>query len=309
MVPSVSPERYRRVTLVALVLLTLIVVTGGAVRLTGSGLGCTNWPTCTQNRVVAHLRFHEVMEFGNRVVTGLVSLAVIIAVLASLVRTPRRPDLTRLSLGMVAGVIAQIVLGGILVLTHLWPPILIAHFVASQLLVWDVVVLHHRAGRPDGAGRAMPRVGTSVVRAGRVLVAIAAVAILSGTVVTGAGPHAGSNGNRLVKRLPIHVSDAARIHGIFDMAFLAAVLWLVWRLRKQGAPADVLRRLETVLTVGVLQAAVGYTQYFTGVPEMLVGIHILGATGLWISVLWFHLGLFEHRRLPPTAPATRESFA
>jgi cytochrome c oxidase assembly protein subunit 15 len=290
--PTLTPEAYRRITGLSVVLLTLIVVTGGAVRLTGSGLGCVDWPTCTHNRVIAHLRFHEVMEFGNRVVTGLVSVVVIVAVLGSLVRVPRRRDLTWLSIGMVAGVLAQIVLGGILVLSHLWPPILIAHFVASQLLVWDVVVLHHRAGIPDDAGRPVRIVAAEVVTAGRALVAVAALAILTGTIVTGAGPHAGANGTQRVVRLPIHVADAARIHGTVDMAFLGLVLWLVWRLRRTGAPTSVVRSLETVLVVGVLQAAVGYTQYFTGVPELLVGLHILGATCLWISVLWFYLGLF-----------------
>ena len=118
--------------------------------------------------------------------------------------------------------------------------------------------------------------------------------------MTGAGPHSGSNGTHVAKRLPLPVADAARIHGTVDMAFLGLVLWLVWRVRRTGAPIVVVRSLETVLVVGVLQAAVGYTQYFTGVPVMLVGLHILGATCLWIAVLWFYLGLFE------TTPVGRE---
>lgn len=291
--PSVSPAAYRRVTLVAVWLITLIVVTGGAVRLTNSGLGCTDWPTCSNNRVVAPLEMHAWIEFGNRLVTGLVSVAVVVAVLGALRRTPRRRDLTWLSLGLVAGVIGQIVLGGMVVLFHLWPPLVMGHFVLSQLLVADAIVLHHRAKRPDDATHVTPVVAGSVVRLSRVMIVVASIAILTGTVVTGAGPHSGSHGNDFVKRLAIPVADAARIHSVLDMTFIACVIGLAWLLRRTGAPTAALRACETVLLVGVLQAVVGYTQYFTGVPVILVATHILGATLLWIAVLWLHLGLFE----------------
>jgi len=293
--PTLTPEAYRKITGLSVVLLTLIVVTGGAVRLTGSGLGCVDWPTCSRNHLVpaSTSQAHAWIEFGNRMITGLVCVIVIAAVLGALARVPRRRDLTWLSLGLVGGLVLEIVFGGVLVLSHLWPPFLIVHFLVSQLLIVDVVVLHHRAGRPDGDTTTRPRVTPEIVRAGRALVAVAAVALVTGTIVTGAGPHSGSNGTHVAKRLPLPVADAARIHGTVDMAFLGLVLWLVWRLRRTGAPASVVRSLETVLVVGVLQAAVGYTQYFTGVPVMLVGLHILGATCLWIAVLWFYLGLFE----------------
>ena len=293
--PTVSPEAYRRITGLSVVLLTMIVVTGGAVRLTGSGLGCSDWPTCSRNHLVpaSTSQFHAWIEFGNRMITGLVCIVVIAAVLGALARVPRRRDLTLLSLGLVVGLLLEIVFGGILVLSHLWPPFLILHFLVSQLLIVDVVVLHHRAGRPDDATTTRPRVAPEIIRAGRALVAVAAVALVTGTIVTGAGPHSGSNGNEVAKRLPLPVADAARVHGTVDMAFLGLVLWLVYRLRRTDAPTAVVRNLETVLVVGVLQAAIGYTQYFTGVPELLVGLHILGATCLWISVLWFYLELFE----------------
>ena len=301
--PRLTPEAYRRITGLSVVLLTLIVVTGGAVRLTGSGLGCTDWPNCSRNHLVptSTSQYRAWIEFGNRTITGLVCIVVVAAVLGALARVPRRRDLTRLSLAMVGGLVLEIVFGGVLVLSGLWPPFLILHFLVSQLLVVVVVVLHHRAGWPDDAVTPRPKVTPDVVRAGRVLLAIAALALVTGTIVTGAGPHSGSNGSKVAKRLPLPVADAARVHGTIDMLFLAAVLWLVWRLRRTGAPLEVVRALETVLVIGVLQAAVGYTQYFTGVPVLLVGLHILGATCLWISVLWFHLGLFT------TAPEPRES--
>src|SRR5688572_28786990 len=132
---------YRRITLGALLALALIVVSGAAVRLTGSGLGCEDWPNCSENRVVAPLEFHAVIEFVNRMFTGVVSVAVILAVLGSLALERRRRDLTLLSLGLVAGVIAQIVLGGLVVLFDLSPWLVMGHFVLSMVLVWNAVVL------------------------------------------------------------------------------------------------------------------------------------------------------------------------
>jgi cytochrome c oxidase assembly protein subunit 15 len=288
-----SPDAYRRITFGAVVLLVLIVVTGGAVRLTGSGLGCTDWPTCENNRIIAPGHFHAWMEFGNRLVTGGVAIAVIIAVLGALVRVPRRRDLLWLAVGEVVGVIGQIVLGGLVVLFHLWPPLVMSHFVISQLLVLDALVLHHRAGRPDGFVT-RPDVDHRMILLGRLLVGLAALAMFTGTIVTGAGPHSGSNGNDLVKRLPLDISSVARLHGVIDMTFVVSVLAFVVLAHRTGAAERVYQRAELVLAVGILQAGIGYTQYFTGVPELLVGLHILGATVLWITVLWLHLGLFTY---------------
>lgn len=273
-------------------LIGLIVVTGGAVRLTGSGLGCTDWPTCQSNQLYPDWHFHGWVEFGNRLVTGLVSIAVVVAVLGALVRVPRRRDLTWLSWGLVAGVVGQIVLGGIVVLSHLWPPFVMGHFILSQLLVADAVVLHHRAGRPDGSEQR--RVVAPIVHSlGRFLVGVTAVAIITGTVVTGTGPHSGSNGGTPVKRLPFAITTVARMHGVVDFAVLCTLVVLLVQLHRTGAPRAVVNRAEIVLVFGVLQAAIGYTQYLTGVPEILVALHILGATLVWTAVLWFFLGLFE----------------
>src|SRR4051812_27491183 len=189
---GISPGVYRRVTLAALVALGVIVVTGAAVRLTGSGLGCPGWPNCDAGHLSPHgdTGYHGAVEFVNRTFTGLVSVAVIVAVLGSLVRRPRRADLTWLSLGLVAGVIAQIVLGGLTVKYGLSPPWVMAHFLVSALLVADAVVLHHRAGLPDGAA-VLPAVSERVRWMGRIAVGACAVVLTTGTVVTGTGPHGG----------------------------------------------------------------------------------------------------------------------
>src|SRR3954470_9260918 len=154
--PAMTPRRYQRITLVAAWSLAAIIVTGAIVRLSGSGLGCPDWPTCEKNRLVAPLSWHPMVEFLNRAITGLVSVAVILAVLGSLWRVPRRRDLVWLSVSLVLGVIAQIVLGGGSVLVDLEPPFVMAHFLLSIVLVWLAVLLHHRAGEPDGATSPYP---------------------------------------------------------------------------------------------------------------------------------------------------------
>ena len=288
--PRLSPSLYRRVTLVAAVFIAFIIVTGAGVRLSGSGLGCPDWPTCAQDRLVAPLEYHAMVEFVNRTVTGIVSVVVILAVLGSLFRQPRRRDLTFLSLGLVAGVMGQIVLGGLVVLFHLAPTLVMAHMGVSMALLGDAVVLHHRAGRPDGAAL-RPVVGDNELRMARLLVAATALVIALGTVVTGAGPHAGSHNGQFVRRLPFAVHDAARLHGLAVFILVALILALVWMLRTSGAPPRVLRRAELLVAVVVAQGSLGYIQYFNGVPPVLVGIHIAGATAVWAATLSLALNL------------------
>jgi cytochrome c oxidase assembly protein subunit 15 len=223
---------------------------------------------------------------------------VIVAVLASLRRRPYRRDLVWLAVGLVLGVIGQIVLGGLVVLFDLFPPLVMGHFVLSMILVADAVVLHHRAGLADGpegtptGGRDPARSGGPTLRLlGSWMILWSAVVLALGTVVTGSGPHAGSNEGELVERLPFHVRDVARIHATAVWILLALTLYTLWRARKERAPADVQARGGVLLTVLFCQGAIGYLQYFTDVPAALVAIHIGGATALWVAVLRFRLGL------------------
>ncbi len=288
--PRCSPRTYQRITLLALVLLSIIVVTGGAVRLTGSGLGCTDWPTCENDRLVAPLEYHAMVEFVNRMFTGLLSVAVILAVLGSLVRVPRRRDLTWWSLGLVAGMIGQIVLGGITVLVDLSPPFVMAHFLLSIVIIWNGVVLHHLAGQPHTAARSL--VSNEVRWMGRLMVASAALAIFLGTIVTGAGPH---GGDAEVERLDLIVGDVVRFHGGSVILFGIITLTTLWMLRRRDElTPEILKRGEILLVVLVAQAAVGYAQYFTGVPVGLVAIHLAGSVCVWVAVLAFELGLHTH---------------
>ena len=294
-VPHLSPEAYRRVTLVAAILLAIIIVTGGAVRLTDSGLGCPSWPNCSAGRLTPHSAsdYNAMVEFVNRMFTGLVSIAVVVAVLGSLVRTPRRRDLVWLSVGLVVGVFAQAVLGGLTVLFELKPQFVMAHFLVSIVLLTNAIWLYWRAGMPDDATVSRLLVTPRVVALSRVLVVVAAVVLVTGTVVTGAGPHSGGGRRDDVTRLDLSIPEVARLHGTVVMVFLGLVLvtfWLVWRDRASQA---VRTRLTVLLVVLVAQAGVGYAQYFNDIPALLVGIHIAGATAVWSAVVWFALGCFE----------------
>ena len=261
-----EPDAYRRITLVAAILLGVIIVTGGAVRLTGSGLGCPDWPNCSPGHLTPRgvSNGHAMVEFVNRTFTGLVSLTVIICVLGSLVRVP---------------------------------PFVMGHFLLSLVLLTNALVLYRRAGQPDASARLI--VAPSVRTAGRAMVALAAVVVIAGTVVTSTGPH---GGDRKAKRFDLPLPDVARVHGTSVVVFLGVVLLTLLLLRRTRAPVAVQQRLGIVLLVAVVQGIIGYVQYFNGIPELLVGFHIAGATAVWASVVWFYLGLFS-REEPAIAPA------
>jgi heme a synthase len=282
---EISPASYRRITLLALIALAAIVVTGAAVRLTGSGLGCSDWPTCEEGRLAPEqiTDAPAMIEFTNRTITGVVSVAVIAAVLGSMWRSPRRRDLTILSWGLVAGVVAQILLGALVVELELSPRIVMAHFLLSMVLVANAVVLHHRAATPDDAPDQVlaPTIGAM----SRVVVAAAAVVVFTGTIVTASGPHAGDEqANRLDFALP----EVARIHGLAVIVLIVLVL-VVRRLAVAQGSSVTVDHARTLLIVIAAQAAVGYTQYFTGVPALLVGVHICGALAVWITALQLSL--------------------
>jgi heme a synthase len=311
--PRLSPAQYRRVTVVAALLLAAIIVTGSAVRLTGSGLGCPDWPNCEPGRLTPYSAndFHAMVEFVNRLVTGLVSLAVVVAVLGSLVRTPRRRDLVLLSLGLVAGVIVQIILGKLVVDKLLSPPWVMSHFLVSMVLLANALVLCRRAGQPDAAfaRRPVPVTAPSVVWMSRVLVLAAAVVVVTGTVVTGSGPHSGDvpGINARATRLDFHIPDVARIHGTSAMVLLVLVLLTLGLVYRTRAPRPVVNRLGVLLAVLVAQAGVGYAQYFNDIPALLVGIHVAGATALWAATVWFALGVTERPAVrEPVPPVTPE---
>ena len=240
--PTVSPSLSHRLDVLALVLTALIVVTGAAVRLTGSGLGCADWPECSVGHLTPALQFHGLVEFGNRLVTVVLTVAVVAAFLGSVFRTPRRRDLIWLSGGLVAGVVAQAVLGGIVVYTKLNPYVVMVHFFATMLLLVDAVVLVHRSTRDYTPGSAHLLVPRPLIRLFYGVLAILALVIAAGTATTGAGPHAGdASGQQVAKRIPIALRDMAELHSSLALLLIGVTIGLVvapphGRRARAGAP-------------------------------------------------------------------------
>jgi cytochrome c oxidase assembly protein subunit 15 len=270
---------YRRITLVALIALCVIIVTGGAVRLTGSGLGCSDWPGCEDEQFVAPLELNPMVEFVNRMITGVVSVSIALAVLGSLRLRERRPDLTALSLGLVAGVVGQILLGALTVKFELAPPFVMGHFLLSLALVTNAVVLYHRAGEPPTAPVSV--VSSSLRRLTWALGPALAIAVLAGTIVTGTGPHGGDEDAR---RFGFDIETVARVHSLSVLVFIGLLLVVHGTATREGAPHIFVARARWLLGLSVAQATIGWLQYFTGVPVILVGLHILGATVVWAAM-------------------------
>ena len=335
---TVTPRQYERFAYAALGALTLIVATGAAVRLSGSGLGCPTWPKCYGN-VYPPLNTHALIEFSNRLITAPVSIAAGLAWLAAVRRRPYRRDLVWLGALLPLGVIGQAVLGGFTVKGALDYGWVMGHFalsmlilVAAAMLVWRARQLstdHAADGSPapqtggQRVGRSGARVGTTAVAfAGAIgdrmlvwwtrgLVALGALTIFAGTAATAAGPHAGGSPGQKINRLSFDgratmdfvIHRHAEIAFVFSLA--AVALWWVARRRDAGIA---LRRPLTVLCVLLaLQGAVGLDQYKTHLPTELVWVHVCLASCAWLATIWAACaaGAFARSRIasPSSAPA------
>lgn len=270
---------------VAWLALAAIVGTGAAVRLTQSGLGCEDWPTCSEDRFVPEWSFHGWIEFGNRLLSGAVAFAVAVAVLLAYRRIPRRPDLIRWAWGLVAGVVAQILLGGATVLVDLHPLFVGAHFLLSMVTLWNAAVLWVKASA--GPGPARPLVAPSFINHGRALVAQAVVVLVTGTLVTGTGPNSGDS---RAERLQFELESITRVHSVMVWCFLAIAATLAIRLGRSGVLP---RGLQWLLAAIVVQGGIGYWQFATVVPPLLVELHVLGSMVVWCLAMLTHLRLFE----------------
>jgi cytochrome c oxidase assembly protein subunit 15 len=284
---AVNPKQYRLVAYVALASLTLIVLTGAAVRLTDSGLGCANWPKCG-GTPLPPLSSHALIEFGNRAVSGVVGVITVVAAVLAFTRRPFRRDLAVLALLLPLGVLAQAVLGGLTVLHHLAPGFVMAHFSLSLLILAAAFALAWRSRYEPGARpRSTDRLGVWSVRA---LAPLGALTIFAGTVATASGPHSGGFTGQVVHRLHFKGADTlawavhehATIAAIFGVAVIA-----VWFLhRHRGASEEA---MEPLTVLGVLLAAqglVGTVQYELKLPSQMVWIHVALATMTWLVLLW-----------------------
>ena len=298
----------RRIALAGVLSTAVIIVTGAAVRLSKSGLGCPDWPQCTRSSLVAaHTRgdpmFHTWIEFGNRMVTVVVTVVAVAVLIAAWRFRPqgrRRSDLVWLAAAQPAGVVAQIVVGGIVVLTNLNPAMVSLHFVVSIAVVAAAVALHVKCTEGTAPARPLIRADLRLLVYG--VAAVAAVMLAAGTVVTGTGPLAGAGA---VPRYHLPLTGVTQFHSDIGWLMGGLVLPLVAGLRLTRAPVRVMRLGWLLLGLLAVQGAVGYTQYFTGLPAGLVWVHVSGSLLIWIVALRLMFAVRDRGPLsqPPSHPA------
>ena len=265
-----------------LILQAALVVTGGAVRLTGSGLGCPTWPECTPGSYTpvpkqAEGQLHAWIEFGNRLLTFLLLLVALIALVIA-VRVSKglknKSSIRSLALGQVLGIFGQGILGGITVLTDLNPIPVAAHLLLSMLLISGAASLRFII-----VGLETQQTDTTQLTLIRSQVFITAVVLILGTIVTGSGPHAG---DEKTKRFSFDPRSVSVLHADF-VIILSVITIILWLLTK-SLKGVIYRRNNILLLIIFMQGVIGYVQYFTGLPELLVGFHLLGSTLTWIAV-------------------------
>lgn len=298
-VPSSGFPRWARWVLVANLVTEIgIVVTGGLVRLTGSGLGCPTWPQCVPGSYTPVVQqpqgIHKYIEFGNRTLTsvvGVVALAALVAVVLDVRRRSRPRRLIALAAVPLVGVLAQAVLGGITVLTHLSPGTVAAHFLVSALIVVASTMLLVRAQQGDGP--AHPVVRPELVAMGWALAALTAVVVVLGTVVTGSGPHSGDADSPA--RLGLDPRAMSWLHSDSVLVWFGLLLTLLVALRLTDGPRPARRAAVVTLGVGLAQGLIGYVQYATGLPVVAVALHMLGACLLVVAVTRLLMTMRERR--------------
>ena len=292
-VPDVSVRGYRRLTASIVVLLGLIIVSGAAVRLTNSGLGCTDWPNCNAESFISVDDHHEAIEQLNRLLSGVIGVPIVLALVAAYRRRPRRHDLISLTWVLFALFLGQAVLGGITVLLDLAWVSVMGHFLLAIVLVGLALTLHQRGREPDGPAHDV--VPSSSRVAVRVVYALTVWVLTAGTLVTAAGPHGGDID---AERLDWPIADVARLHGVSVVVLIAATLVMISVLRRDRAPRRVMATAEALIGAMCIQALIGYVQYFNEIPALLVGFHVAGAVLVFSAVHQLHL---ELRRREPTA--------
>ena len=277
----------KRLAVASLVANIVIVVTGGAVRLTGSGLGCPTWPRCTDRSFVVHgaMGIHGFVEFGNRMLTFVLATVAIATWVVAMRYRPRRTSLRRLATVLALGVPAQAVLGGFTVLTDLNPWVVALHLLLSLAIIALAVVFVRRVDEEDRPPQ--PTMPLPAVRLAQATYVVTWTVLYVGTVVTGSGPHAGDaesprNGLRPTAVTQLHADLVFLLVGLTIGTLVAFVL--------VRAPERAVRAVTWLLAIEVAQGAVGFVQYFTDLPIVLVGLHVLGAALITAAATWVLLG-------------------
>jgi cytochrome c oxidase assembly protein subunit 15 len=301
---EISPERYAQVTLIALAALSLIVLTGAGVRLTGSGLGCPDWPKC-YGGTTPPMESHAVIEYTNRLITGIVGLAVIAAALLAWFRQPYRWHLAMFGALLPLGVVGQAVLGALVVKYHLAPGLVMGHFILSMMLLDAAFALAWCSRyEPWERGRSQDRLGVWSVRA---LIPLGQLTILAGTIATASGPHAGAHEGQLVHRFEFEgartLEWVVQRHAVLATVYGLAAIGVWFLLRRPGGDRRALKPLTVVIGLLGLQGAVGGIQWAFELPAEIVWVHVAVATLNWLAMLWAvaTAGRLEPRDEPSSA--------
>jgi cytochrome c oxidase assembly protein subunit 15 len=284
---EISPRRYAQVTAIALAALALVVLTGAAVRLTGSGLGCPDWPKC-YGGTSPPLESHALIEYGNRVLTGFVGIAVIAASVLAFFRRPYRWHLALFGALLPLGVIGQAILGALVVKYHLAPGLVMLHFILSMMLLDAAFALAWCSRyEPSDRERSSDRLGVWAVRA---LIPLGQLTILAGTVATASGPHAGAHAGQLVHRFTFEgqgtLEWVVQRHAVIATLYGLAAIGIWFLLRRPGGEKRALRPLTVVLGLLALQGVVGGFQWYLKLPTEIVWVHVAIATVNWLAMLW-----------------------
>ena len=280
--PGVRYRLLRPLALASLIANAALVVTGAAVRLTGSGLGCPTWPRCTAESytTTGEMGVHGAIEFGNRLLTFVLVAIALACFVAALAEKPRRRSLVLLALAVGLGIPGQGVIGGVTVLTNLNPWVVGLHFLLSMVLIAVAYALWTRTA--EGDAKPVSRVPVPLRQLARLTALAGAAVIVAGVIVTGSGPHAGDEDARRTGLDPATVSQA-HADLVFLLIGLSVALW--FGLRAAGAPGPAVRAAGVLVLVELGQGAIGFVQYFTHLPVLLVGVHMLGAVLVWIATL------------------------
>jgi cytochrome c oxidase assembly protein subunit 15 len=284
---EISPARYAQVTAIALAALALIVLTGAAVRLTGSGLGCPDWPKC-YGGTTPPLESHAVIEYANRLLTGFVGFAVIAASILAWFRRPFRGHLALFGALLPIGVVGQAILGALVVKYHLAPGLVMSHFILSMILLDAAFALAWCSRfEPWERRRSRDRLGVWSVRA---LIPLGQLTILAGTIATASGPHAGAHEGQLVHRFDFEGAQTlewvVQRHAVLATVYGLAAIGVWFLLRRPGGDRRAVKPLTLVLGLLALQGAVGGLQWALELPGEIVWVHVAIATGNWLAMLW-----------------------
>jgi heme a synthase len=302
-----APRWLRVIFIANLVAQTGIVLTGGLVRLTGSGLGCPTWPECAPGSFVPtttqEQAWHKYVEFGNRTLTFLLGILAIAAIVGAIVwarRLRRNTGISRRPIVLLAavpllGTLVQAVLGGITVLTGLNPVSVSAHFMVSAVLIALTLLLVVRS-RESGDKPVTTLVSPAIRNLSRGIVAVAVVVLTLGTLVTGSGPHSGDA--ETLNRLPFDPRFISWLHADSVLLFIGLIVGLLVALSVTKAPAGIRKRAWWLLGICLAQGLVGYVQYFTGLPWLIVLVHLAGACAVWLAVLTVHFSLRVRGAVP-----------